>query len=161
MDFLGILQALKGKVLDASHFDLLKHAYELQDQNLTQLKHNNDALKESNDLLKEKTARLEADLAMYQARIAELELAATPSASPDYRPSSSAVSILEYCLKHDVTDFLAEEMIQRLPCSKIEVSAGIDELQQQNMVDLSSVGMGGSRYFLTPKGQRFVLAMRK
>ena len=37
MDILGVLQTLKGKVLDATHFELLKHAYELQDENLKQL----------------------------------------------------------------------------------------------------------------------------
>ena len=42
MDVIAILQTLKGKVLDATHFDMLKHAYELQDQNLKQLKTNND-----------------------------------------------------------------------------------------------------------------------
>ena len=39
-----ILAGLKDKVLDASHFDILRHAYELQNQNIEQLKTNNDAL---------------------------------------------------------------------------------------------------------------------
>src|SRR3990172_6618028 len=137
MDILGVLQTLKGKVLDATHFELLKHAYKLQNQNLKQLNHNNDALKESNDLLKEKTARLEGELAKLQARVEELEADATPSPSPDYTPSPAAAAILKYCLKHDVTDFLADEMMPRLSCSKIEASAAIDELRKQNILDLA------------------------
>ncbi|EHF7843799.1 hypothetical protein J3Y18_003593, partial [Salmonella enterica] len=50
---------VKGKVLDAAHFELLKHAYELQEHNISQLKTNNAALKESNELLKERSKGIE------------------------------------------------------------------------------------------------------
>ena len=36
-------------MLDAVNFELLKTAYELQNQNIEQLKNNNTALKESNN----------------------------------------------------------------------------------------------------------------
>lgn len=59
MDILKILDGVKGKVLDAAHFELLKHAYELQEHNISQLKTNNAALKESNELLKERSKGIE------------------------------------------------------------------------------------------------------
>ena len=59
MDIVQLLTLIKGKVLDATNFELLKNAYELQKQNNDQLKENNDALKESNSLFKEKLAHLE------------------------------------------------------------------------------------------------------
>lgn len=51
MEITKILQTIKGKVLDATHFELLRNAYELQEKNITQLKSNNEALKESNVLI--------------------------------------------------------------------------------------------------------------
>ncbi len=38
MEITAILNEIKGKVLDATHFELLKHAYDLQNQNIHQLK---------------------------------------------------------------------------------------------------------------------------
>ena len=61
MDISRILNDIKGKALDAAHFDLLKHAYDLQNENIEQLKSNNQALRESNDLLAEKVKRLEKE----------------------------------------------------------------------------------------------------
>jgi len=58
MDITAILSSVKGKVLDVHHFDLLKHAYELQNENIEQLKTNNEALKEKLQLLKEEAALL-------------------------------------------------------------------------------------------------------
>ena len=59
MDIARILGSIKGKVLDATHFELLKHAYELQVQNTDQLNNNNEALKENNELLQQKLRELE------------------------------------------------------------------------------------------------------
>jgi hypothetical protein len=61
MDISKILSDIKGKALDAAHFDLLKHAYDLQNENIEQLKSNNQALKESNEFLEEKVKRLEKE----------------------------------------------------------------------------------------------------
>ena len=61
MDISKILSDIKGKVLDAANFDLLMHAYDLQNENIKQLKNNNQALKENNDLLKEKVENLEEE----------------------------------------------------------------------------------------------------
>jgi hypothetical protein len=58
MDFLGMLNGLKGKVLDAAHFDLLKSAYDLQNENITQLKSNNEALKENAELVRGQVEQL-------------------------------------------------------------------------------------------------------
>ena len=58
----AILQGLKGKALDVKDVELLKHAYELQDQNLKQLKTNNDALHENVGLMREKTERMQQEI---------------------------------------------------------------------------------------------------
>src|SRR5688572_26032865 len=52
MDVISILNGIKGKVLDAAHFDLLRSAYDLQNENIEQLKSNNEAIRENNILLR-------------------------------------------------------------------------------------------------------------
>ena len=74
MDTLKILGDIKGKVLDAAHFDLLKHAYELQEKNIEQLKSNTEALKESNEQYKEKLYKLEQEIKKLQKLITDYEL---------------------------------------------------------------------------------------
>ena len=54
MDVLSVLNGIKGKVLDAANHDLLRRAYDLQNDNIEQLKSNNDALRESNSMHKER-----------------------------------------------------------------------------------------------------------
>ena len=162
MDILGILQTLKGKVLDATHFEDLKHAYELQDQNLKQLKNNIDALKESNELLKDKLTKLEQDVSKLRDTITALEKDVPASLSlAEYVPSRVAAAILEQCVKHDVNEFLAEDMFSRISLSRIEANAGIDELRKHKIIDLAAVGTRGARYFLTAEGRTFVLQRGK
>lgn len=162
MDILGILQALKGKVLDATHFELLKHAYELQNENLQQLKSNNDALKESNDLFKDKILRLEAEVGRLRATIEELEKKA-PVAAPvsGYSPSAAAAAILEQYVKSDELRLYDEQLFGMIKMSKIEIEAGLDELQMHNLIDIGAVGSRGANYFLTEEGKQFVLKSRR
>ena len=162
MDILSILQTLKGKVLDAAHFEMLKHAYELQDQNLKQLKGNNEALKESNDLLKDKASRLEGEVTRLNDVVGELKKKIpTPSSLQEYVPSRAAAAILDQCVAHDITEFLSLELLPRLQCSQIEGKTGIDELREHKILDLASVGARGPRYFLTAAGRAFVLQRGK
>jgi hypothetical protein len=158
MDILSILKSLKGKVLDAAHFEMLKHAYELQDQNLKQLKSNNNALKESNDLLKDKVSRLEGEVTRLSEVVSDLEKKIpTASTLQGYVPSRAAAAILDHCVKRDITEFLSQELLLQLPCSQIEGKTGIDELRNHKILDLASVGQRGPKYFLTAAGRAFVL----
>ena len=53
MDAISLLSGLKNKVLDAKNYDLLKRTYDLQNQNIEQLKTSNTAFKENNERLKD------------------------------------------------------------------------------------------------------------
>ena len=66
MGFGEILQGLKGKVLDLQHIEMLRHAYDLQEENVKQLKCNNDLLRDS-------AQRLEAQLQETSQRLREAE----------------------------------------------------------------------------------------
>lgn len=158
MDILNILQTLKGKVLDATNFELLKHAYELQDENLKQLKSNNEALRESNDLVKEKMVRLESEVARLRNIIEELEKKVSPVAPVSgYSPSRAAAAILEQYVKNDETRLYDKQLFGLIRLSKIEIEAGLDELQMHKLIDIGSVSMNGASYYLTDEGKLFVL----
>lgn len=162
MDILSILQNLKGKVLDAAYFDVLKHAYELQDQNLRQLKGNNEALKESNDLLREKVSRLKGEVTRLNEVVGELrKKVPTPSSLEEYAPTRAAAAILDQCIADDITEFLLLELLPLLPCSRIEGETGIDELRAHKILDLASVGAHGPTYYLTKAGRALVLQRGK
>ena len=162
MEYGKILASIKGKVLDAAHFELLKSAYDLQAQNLEQLQANNAALKESNDLLKEKAGTLAKQCEQLKVRVAELEarLAAAAPEAKDVRFSETATAILTRCVKQDITDFYAEEMIEALPITRMEVEVAIDELEAREVLELGSIGPRGPRYVLTEIGMRRALDMK-
>jgi FtsZ-binding cell division protein ZapB len=61
MDVIAILTGLKGKALDLRDIELLKHAYELQDQNIKQLKENNDALRDAVAIAQDRVTSLEQE----------------------------------------------------------------------------------------------------
>ena len=162
MDILGVLQALKGKVLDATHFELLKHAYELQNENLAQLKNNNEALRESNGLVKDKLAKLEPEIKRLRGIIEELEKK-VPVGVPlsGYVPSEAAAAILDQYVRKDETSLYDEQMLSSITMTKIEIEAGLDELQMHHLLSLGSVDIDGSLYFLTEEGKQFVLKGRR
>lgn len=83
VDIPAILANIKDKVLDATHFELLQHAYDLQNQNVEQLTRNNEALRESNELLKGEVARLKVENESSRITIESLKsrLAALPNDS--------------------------------------------------------------------------------
>ena len=54
MGAIQTLDLIKGKVLDAANFEILKSAYEMQEKNIEQLKTSNEALKDNNQALNEK-----------------------------------------------------------------------------------------------------------
>jgi len=163
MDIIQILSTIKGKVLDAANFELLKTAYGLQNQNIEQLKNNNTALKESNDLLKEKINSLNKDNSTLKERvlILEDELRLKKEDSRSQGLSEVALAILGKCIKHDVTEFNDESMLGSLsPYSRIQVESAIDELEKLQLIYARSImgGFGeGTDYSLTAEGKKAAL----
>ena len=161
MDVLKILSGLKGKVLDAAHFELLQSAYELQKQNIDQLKENNSAIKESNELLKEKNEQLFSANQILSADIEELKSKLPKETSPALvNLSESAISILTKCIELDVTNFYDQEFVKNIPYSKVKLEAAIDELEEINFLELGITNpYAGSKYNLTNPGKKFALQL--
>jgi hypothetical protein len=155
MDIIKILGTLKGKVLDASHFDLLKHAYDLQNKNIVQLKNNNDVLKESNDLLKQKIIELNAENTILKETIEEYknQIKTIPRTSLMDNLSEIAINILELYISNNTTELWEKFIMRTLPFSKIQVQAGLDELCSAELISSYSFDPShGKEYSLTDKG---------
>jgi predicted nuclease with TOPRIM domain len=156
MDIINILGTIKGKVLDASHFDLLKHAYEQHQQNISQLKDNNDALRESNELLKQKIKDLNDENTILKETIKKyknkIELLSQTSLTDNF--SEIAVNILELYNSHDTTELWEKFIMRKLPFSKIQLQAGLDELCRAELISSYSFDpVHGKEYSITEKGR--------
>ncbi len=161
MDIGKILSEIKGKVLDAAHFELLESAYELQNQNIEQLKENNSAIKEKSALLQEKATHLEKENNELKARVEDLEsqLANHSGQTEAIKLSEVAVAILRVCIERDITDFYSENMITVISFTRMQTEAAIEELEEKGLVALASVGPDGSNYYVTSEGKKFALEM--
>lgn len=161
MDIIQALTVLKGKVLDAANFELLKSAYELQNENIEQYKNNNTALKENNDLLKEKISGLkeENDNLKKRVKIIEDDLRGRENADSFQKISEFAEAILRKCIKDDKSDFTDEKMLASLPFSRLQAEAGLDELIRFKFVGHGSASMvgGAATYYLTSEGTKLAL----
>jgi FtsZ-binding cell division protein ZapB len=154
MDIIKILGTIKGKVLDASHFDMLKRAYELQNEDIVQLKDNNDGLKESNDSLKQKIRELNDENNMLKETIKKYknQIKSRPQTSLMDNFSEIAVNILELYISNNTTELWEKFIIRTLPFSEIQVQAGLDELCKAELISSYSFDPShGKEYSLTEK----------
>ena len=156
MGISDILGGLKDKVLDAAHFDLLKRTYDLQEENLKQLR-------ASNGLLREKVESLEAENASLSNTIEELR-SQFPAAGgiPELkRFSEDAQTILRVYLDSDSTELLDSDLATASGMSEIRTEAALAELQSGGIVIQTRIGMGaGCAYALTGEG-KMALARQK
>jgi predicted nuclease with TOPRIM domain len=156
MDIINILGTIKGKVLDTSHLDLIKDAYELQNQNIVQLKNNNDALRESNELLKQKIKKLNDENTILKETVKKYKnnIKSLPQISLTDDFSEVAVNILELYVGNDTTELWEKYIIRKLPFSEIQVQEGLDELCKAELISSYSFDPShGREYSLTEKGR--------
>ena len=156
MDISKILGGLKDKVLDAGHYELLKNAYDLQQENITQLKNNNSALKESNELFKEKSSaylekinQLEEKNFQLSKLIKEQSIKEEPT---EIQLSSLASTVLNKIISDDATNFYQNDVAGSTGLGNIEAEAALDELSKHGLISFGSIHHDrGVRYFLTSK----------
>ncbi|MBA7482016.1 hypothetical protein ES707_17496 [subsurface metagenome] len=161
MDVISILNGVKDKVLDAKNYDLLKRAYALQNENIEQLKTNNEALKESNKLLKEKLVHLEGENESLKQSVDEISqrVSQLDQDSASSSLSEVALAILDLYRQRDTTGLFKEvEIIPDLNFSKIQIESAIDELKRSNMIKSSLISHDyGIKYSLTEQGKKYLI----
>jgi len=137
---MGITEALsgiKGKVLDAAHFELLKSAYDLQEKNIKQLQTSNVLLKEQVEHIKEENRglrdaneHLEKIVQELQQRIKEYK----HQASASNQLSKVAYAILNTYAESDETELQKDHISSMLEYTNIKVEAGISELVAAKLI---------------------------
>jgi FtsZ-binding cell division protein ZapB len=160
VDIAGILSSIKGKVLDAKHSELLKHAYDLQNQNIEQLKTNNEALREKAQLLEEKAVRLSRENEVLKTTVSQLQaqVRMVPSVPTLDSLSEYAVSILRVYQQANQTGLFMDEIEPHIRCSNIQAEAGMDELKAAGIIFAGGGIVGrGITYRLTQEGKRLLM----
>jgi len=160
MDIGTILNDIRDKVLDAAHFDRLKHAYDLQNDNIEQLSRNNAAFKESNELLVKQVAELQEANDLLTQTVAQLrqrlgQLDDEAAISP---LSPVALAILHLYQQADSTKLYKEsDILAALSFTRIQIEAAIDELRREDMIKHSSINQKrGACYSLTERAKRYL-----
>jgi hypothetical protein len=167
VDAIKILGDLKGKVLDALHFDLLRQAYELQSQNIEQLKENNAVLRERSDLLKDKSEALLEEITRLKAKVADLE-ARVPGDARKYEPKGLALKILQSYKKTDSSSLEDRFLLRSISCGRVELEVALRELEDEDFLRAVSHQIlrlggeddwGGTTYALSEEGKKLVLIL--
>jgi SMC interacting uncharacterized protein involved in chromosome segregation len=133
MGFQEVLSGLKDKVLDAANFEVLKSAYELQEEN-------NKQLKESNDLLREKVEKLELDNEQLRETNEKYKAQLDKIDDSGEKLSEVAEAILDMFLKQDTTVMIIRKYANLLPYTKIQIESGIDELHKKKIIQPYTTG---------------------
>lgn len=133
-----LLNGLKGTALDLKHIELLKHAYELQEQNIDQLKTNNEALRESTDLLKQNNQRLQEQVEQLETELeSEKERALSlenqiPVSDESLDPMQE--SVLQFISENGGSRILVDDIYRGLSLSASVVGFHLGELVERGMV---------------------------
>lgn len=159
MDISKILGDLKGKVLDAAHFELLKHAYDLQEENIKQLKTNNDALRENNQLLADEIAALKL---IKNGIESENKLIKAMFPNDDIELSDEAEAVLDVYLKKDGINLYQAWILSESGLTTIQTQSGITELQEKGFLTYGRRNRGGEVLLsLQPRGQKILSKKQK
>ena len=139
MSFTKVIGSIKGKVLDAAHFEILKSAYELQEENIKQLQINNKLLEDKVTKLEEENKDFKEANQELSETISELQqkLYGFASDTGGVELSEVAHDILNVYKQHDETLLFDEFVASELSYSKIQVKAGFDELNTAGLTQQS------------------------
>lgn len=158
MDITAILGGIKGKVLDAVNFDLLKATYELQNENVEQLKTNSAALQLSNSLLLERTASLEKEVERIRQENKQLrELIPSGDEITNYIPSGLAAKIIRAFLSYGESTIFGDRLRDAVGSSALEIEVAFKELVAHGVGSIDGYGVAGPMYCLTDAGKKFAL----
>jgi FtsZ-binding cell division protein ZapB len=169
MDYSAILAGLKDKMLDLKHIEILRHAFNLQNETIQQLKTSNETFRDRNDFLKEQVTTLQGEVKMLQGKIETLQKS-LPTES-EYHPQGFALRIMLLYKDAGKTECYEGEMHRKLQCSDIELSVALRELSDNHILRCSSFQRESSRrqgmasdtsggcYKLTADGEKLVLRL--
>ncbi len=154
MDAISLLNGLKNKVLDAKNIELLKHTYDLQNDNIEQLNTSNTAYKENNERLQEEVKDLKTENESLKQTVAQLNqrVSQLKGGSVSSGLSEVQIAILELYRERSAEPLYKESQI--IPSltsnfSRIQIESGIDDLEEAKMIEWSHRKSDLGHKFLT------------
>ena len=158
MDITKILSTIKGKVLDAANYELLANAYDLQQQNIIQLKENNTSIKESNSLLKEKLESYKKTMHEQNEKITQLEeLTYLPKTVDSSSRVEEEEEVLIFLSNHTKLDINKNHLSQHLNIKDEKTQYFLDNLQEDKLVCGSCSMSNPTSYSLTKQGRAYLV----
>jgi DNA-binding transcriptional ArsR family regulator len=135
---LAILGSLKGKVLDVHHIELLKDAYEKQDENIKQLKLNNEAIREQSELIKGQLQDRDARIREFEQEVQELtsklEAAQGQIPKPPENLDAECEAILQYLAERPHSDIWNDDLASALRKPITMIDHHLDLLEEGDYV---------------------------
>jgi len=157
MGFIETLETWGGKVLDVARMDLLKHTYKLQEDNIGQLKTNNEALKDSNELLKEKNVELKNEVATLRTNLEEARQAIRDDAEPEL--SEIELKLLKFFGNNDGDVFASDRLRPRggFKEQKAVLEHALTNLSHLGFLDVVPTFGDETPYAIAHKGREFLI----
>lgn len=150
-----ILTGIKGKVLDATHYELLANAYDLQQQNINQLKENNSSLKESNQILKEKLETHKKELFKLKQSMAwESNTKKEQKENPLDGLTKPHFDILTFLSENESLEL--EQITQHLNIKQAKTEYYLDLLIGTDLIEHITLVLP-SKYLLNKKGRKLLV----
>lgn len=147
MKFLKFLGDIKGKVLDAAHYEKLKHAYELQEKNIEQLNRNNELLQLKLQKLETENEKLRIGNKEYETRLKTYETKASEQSL-----SKVALQVLNVFRQSDEIRLSFNQIRANISHKDIQIRAAIDELVETGYLSHWSADI----YSLSKMGRKVI-----
>lgn len=155
MSITDALRGIKGKVLDSVHYELLKNAYDLQEENIKQLQTNNKLLQEKLTGLERENKALKEDVSLLRQKVDKFEADAQITEF-----SEEACSILKVYSDSDETRLRVQEIARVTSFSNITLDAAFSELTDAGLItmppDCLLLPDTEPSYELTKKGSKYL-----
>ena len=145
-------------MLDATNYELLANAYELQQQNIVQLKENNTSIKESNSLLKEKLNTYEELIEEQSEKLSQLEsqILLPKSIDKDSRNIEDN-TILSFLSKNSQAAIYKDHLSSHLGLQDAKTQYYLDSLLEDKLVRASYNMSRPTKYSLTKQGRAYLV----
>jgi DNA-binding transcriptional ArsR family regulator len=162
MDILNLLGTLKGKALDLKDIELLKHAYELQEENIKQLKTSNESYRESMELLRSQSSDRQNQIVELKSALAglqtELETVRKQIPAPSNALPPECSDILRHLANNPDHDWWNTELARLIGKPLTAVDHYLDVLKDGDYVYLSwSMNRDGTNVDLAARGREYAV----
>lgn len=162
MEIVKLLGTFKGKALDLKDVELLKHAYQLQDENIKQLKTSNDLFREQVESLRLQIRERDSEIASLTGEIAQtkaqLEEAVRQRPEENSALSEEQTTMLTHLANHEDRRVYHTDIANWMSLPLTIVKHHMESLSNDDYVHLGyNMHHNRIRVSLTGRGRAYVV----